>query len=146
MAKTKAIRFVAPGQVEMVELATPPPGPKQALVRMLASSLCNHPELRSYRGGEFAGYGSKYPMLAGEPGHEGVGEVAATGEGVTEVAVGDLVVMTGHGGDPTHRSTLLRRVDTLAKILPEEREAKAASILEMFGCAYHCVRVGWNHT
>ena len=118
----------------------------QALVRMLASSLCNHPELRSYYGDQPAGYGSHYPMAVGEPGHEGVGEIIALGEGAgaTNLAVGDIVAMTGHGGDPTHRSHVLKQADTLARILPDGRDPKPASILEMFGCAYHCIRAVWN--
>jgi len=144
MPKAKATQFVEPGRVELVRIEVPPPGPGQAAVRMLASSLCNHPELRSYRGGQPGGYGSRYPMEPGEPGHEGVGEVADIGDGVTDVAVGDIVAMTGHGGDPTHRSHVVKRADTLAVIRPDGRDPRAASCLEMFGCAYHCLRVGWQ--
>jgi len=144
MTTARAIQFVRPREVEIIEVDVPAPGPDQALVRMLASSLCNHPELRSYHGGQPAGYGSRYPMAPGEPGHEGVGEVVALGEGVNGIAVGDVVAMTGHGGDPTHRSHVLKRADTLARILPEGRDPKPAGILEMFGCAYHCIRAVWN--
>jgi threonine dehydrogenase-like Zn-dependent dehydrogenase len=144
MAKVKAFRFVAAGRVELVELEMPAAGPTQAVVRMLASSMCNHPELRSFRGGQLAGYGSRYPMQPGEPGHEGVGEVVEVGPKVRGLAVGDLVAMTGHGGDPTHRSHVCKEADTLARIEPHGRDPKAAAFLEMFGCAYHCVRVGWR--
>ena len=144
MSMARAIQFLAPGEVKLVEVDTADPSPTQALVRMLASSCCNYPELRSFRGGSADEYGSKYPMAPGEPGHEGVGVVESIGAEVQGVAVGDVVVMTGHGGDPTHRSHLLREADTLGVIHPGERDPSAASILEMFGCAYHCVRVGWR--
>ncbi|MCD6365457.1 MAG: alcohol dehydrogenase catalytic domain-containing protein [Planctomycetes bacterium] len=144
MATARAMQFVQPRQAQMVEVDLASPGPGQVAVRMLASSLCNHPELRSFYGGQPGGYGSSYPMAPGEPGHEGVGEVTDVGEGVTELAVGDIVVMTGHGGEATHRSHLLRKAETLARIQPDGRDAKAASILEMFGCAYHCIRAGWK--
>jgi threonine dehydrogenase-like Zn-dependent dehydrogenase len=144
MKRARALQFIKPGRVELVELDVPEPGPGVALVRMLASSTCNSSELRSERGGQPAGYGSAYPMAPGEPGHEGVGEVIAVGDEVTELAVGDLVAMTGHGGDPTHRSLVLKDAATLARIEPGERDPKAASFLEMFGCAYHCLRAGWR--
>ncbi len=144
MSDVKAIQFTAPGEVRLIGIDAPPPGIGQLAVRMLASSMCNHPELRSFHGGQPRGYGSHYPMTPGEPGHEGVGQVSAVGAEVTGFAVGDIVVMTGMGGDPTHRSHLLRRAETVAKIHPDGRDPRAASILEMFGCAYHCVRVAWK--
>ena len=45
----KAIQFTAPQQVQMVDVDVPAPNAGQVAVRMLASSLCNHPELRSYQ-------------------------------------------------------------------------------------------------
>ena len=63
----------------MVEIDVIEPGPGQALVRTRASSMCNHPELWSWRGGRSGGYGSTYPMAPGEPGHEAVGEVVVVG-------------------------------------------------------------------
>jgi len=144
MSTARAFQFVAPGEVACVDVETAEPSATQLLVRMLASSCCNHPELRSWRGGAAFGYGSSYPMLPGEPGHEGVGVVEAVGADVEGVAVGDVVAMTGHGGDPTHRSYLLREADTLAVLDPGGRDPRPASVLEMFGCAYHCVRAGWR--
>ena len=144
MAGARAIQFVEPGRVEMVDVPVRPPGAGQVVVEVLASSLCNHPERRSYHGGQRAGYGSRYPMPPGEPGHEAVGRVLALGECVHGIAEGDLVAMTGHGGDPTHRAIVLRQANTLAVIRPDGRDLHAASILEMFGCAYHCVRAGWR--
>jgi len=144
MTRGQALQFVRPGRVELTDIEVPEPGSGQVVVRMLASSLCNHPEVRSYRGGQPAGYGSSYPMAPGEPGHEGVGQVVSAGAGVTTVAPGDLVVMTGHGGDPLHRSVVLRDADAVAVIRPGDRDPRPASCLEMFGCAYHCVRAGWR--
>jgi threonine dehydrogenase-like Zn-dependent dehydrogenase len=140
----KALQFVEPGKVRLIETEFRPPGPGELAVRMLASSTCNHSELRSFHGGTPAGYGSRYPMAPGEPGHEGVGEVTAVGDDATDFGVGDIVAMTGMGGEPTHRSGVLRLADTVARIHPRGRDPKAASILEMFGCAYHCIRVGWE--
>lgn len=144
MPTARALQFVAPGQVQLIDVEIAPPAPDQLALRMLATSLCNYSELRSFRGGEVSGYGSHYPMLPGEPGHEGVGEIIAIGENVEGFAPGELVAVTGWGGEPAHCSHLLRRASAVAKIHPHERDPKPASILEMFGCAYHCLRVGWS--
>ncbi|BCW49472.1 hypothetical protein StoSoilB13_18140 [Arthrobacter sp. StoSoilB13] len=67
------------------EVERPTPGPGQALVRLIASGVC-HTDLHAAEG--------DWPVKPTPPfipGHEGVGEVVALGEGVTDVAVGDLV-------------------------------------------------------
>ena len=67
------------------ERETPVPGPGQALVKVIASGVC-HTDLHAVEGDW-----PVKPMLPLVPGHEGVGRVEALGEGVTELAVGDLV-------------------------------------------------------
>jgi threonine dehydrogenase-like Zn-dependent dehydrogenase len=144
MKSLKALQFIEPQKAEFIEIEKRQPLTGQVGIKMLATSLCNHSELRSYYGGEKTGYGSDYAMQIGEPGHEGIGMVIESGENVNEFIEGDLVVMTGHGGEPVHRSYIIREAKDIAKILPGKRNPKYASILEMFGCAYHCIRVGWN--
>lgn len=75
--------FGAPLVVEEVEL--PDPGPGQALVKVLYSGVC-HTDLHAAHG--------DWPVKPAPPfvpGHEGVGEVVAVGDGVTRVKVGDTV-------------------------------------------------------
>ena len=144
MAKVQAIRFLAPGEVRRVEIDSGAPGADEVGVRILASALCNHSELRALGGGQQFGYGSRYPMEPGEPGHEAIGRVEAAGREVSNLTEGDLVVMTGMGGEPVHRSYVVRQAQAVAKVTPGRRDPKSAAILEMFGCAYHCVRVGWQ--
>jgi propanol-preferring alcohol dehydrogenase len=128
----------------MVELETRAPGPGEVLIRTIATALCNHSELRSYHGGSREAYGSSYPMLPGEPGHEGVGTVEQVGAGVSGFSSGDTVALTGWGGDPAHRSMILREASQIARIIPGDRDPAEASILEMFASAYHCVKRGWD--
>jgi threonine dehydrogenase-like Zn-dependent dehydrogenase len=144
MNTIKALQFVEPQKVRMIEIEKTEPQKNQVAIKLLATSLCNHSELRSYYGGSVSGYGSNYPMLIGEPGHEGVGIIVKKGENVNEFEEGDIVVMTGHGGEPTHRSYLIREAKDVALVTPQGREPKNASILEMYGCAYHCIRKGWS--
>jgi NADPH:quinone reductase-like Zn-dependent oxidoreductase len=70
--------------MEMVEQPEPPPGPGQIVVRMRAASL-NYRDLLTVQG---KGGSYKLPFI---PFSDGAGEVAALGEGVTRVAVGDRV-------------------------------------------------------
>jgi S-(hydroxymethyl)mycothiol dehydrogenase len=73
-----------PGAVE--DFLVPHPGPGEALVRILASGVC-HTDLSAKNGV----FGTDYfPFLLG---HEGSGIVEEVGEGVTNVAKGDFVIM-----------------------------------------------------
>jgi S-(hydroxymethyl)mycothiol dehydrogenase len=73
----------APVSVETI--LVPDPGPGEALVRVQACGVC-HTDLH-YREG---GINDDFPFLLG---HEAAGTVEAVGEGVTEVAPGDFVVL-----------------------------------------------------
>ena len=71
--------------LEIEDMPLPEPGRDQALVRLIASGVC-HTDLHAAHG--------DWPVKPEPPfvpGHEGVGEVVAVGEGVTRVSVGDLV-------------------------------------------------------
>lgn len=79
---------VAPGRNETVRVETvtvPDPGPGEAVVEVQACGVC-HTDLH-YREG---GINDEFPFLLG---HEAAGLVEAVGEGVTEVAPGDFVVL-----------------------------------------------------
>ncbi|CAA9321634.1 MAG: Formaldehyde dehydrogenase MscR, NAD/mycothiol-dependent / S-nitrosomycothiol reductase MscR [uncultured Friedmanniella sp.] len=71
--------------VELVTVVVPDPGPGEAVVVVQACGVC-HTDLH-YREG---GIGDDYPYLLG---HEAAGVVEAVGEGVTDVAPGDYVVL-----------------------------------------------------
>jgi S-(hydroxymethyl)mycothiol dehydrogenase len=79
---------VAMAKGEPVGLRTvnvPDPGPGEALVDVAACGVC-HTDLHYKQGG----ISDDYPFLLG---HEAAGTVAAVGEGVTGLAVGDHVVL-----------------------------------------------------
>ncbi|WP_214106704.1 S-(hydroxymethyl)mycothiol dehydrogenase [Acrocarpospora catenulata] len=79
---------VARGKGEPVTLETvivPDPGPGEAVVTIQACGVC-HTDLH-YREG---GINDDFPFLLG---HEAAGVVEAVGEGVTEVAPGDYVIL-----------------------------------------------------
>ncbi|WP_269302907.1 S-(hydroxymethyl)mycothiol dehydrogenase [Aeromicrobium sp. HA] len=71
--------------VELVTINVPDPGPGEAVVTIQACGVC-HTDLH-YRQG---GINDEFPFLLG---HEAAGVVESVGEGVTEVAPGDFVVL-----------------------------------------------------
>src|SRR3978361_2491255 len=73
----------APVTIETV--IVPDPGPGEAIVDVQACGVC-HTDLH-YREG---GINDDFPCLLG---HEAAGVVSAIGEGVTNVAVGDYVIL-----------------------------------------------------
>jgi propanol-preferring alcohol dehydrogenase len=67
------------------DVPVPQPGPGQALVKLIASGVC-HTDLHAVQG--------DWPVKPTPPfipGHEGVGEVVALGEGVTDLTIGEIV-------------------------------------------------------
>ncbi|MCP2339046.1 S-(hydroxymethyl)mycothiol dehydrogenase [Actinomadura rupiterrae] len=79
---------IAPGKGQPVRIETitiPDPGPGEAVVQVQACGVC-HTDLH-YREG---GINDDFPFLLG---HEAAGVVESVGEGVTEVAPGDFVIL-----------------------------------------------------
>ncbi|WP_101525177.1 S-(hydroxymethyl)mycothiol dehydrogenase [Nocardioides houyundeii] len=86
MQQVKAVVARAKGEpVSLETINVPDPGPGEALVAVQACGVC-HTDLH-YREG---GINDDYPFLLG---HEAAGIVEQVGEGVTEVAPGDFVVL-----------------------------------------------------
>lgn len=83
MRAAQVRRFNAP--LELVEVPVPTPGAHQVLVRVRACGVC-HTDLHTVHGD----WPDK-PLLPRVPGHEVVGEVAAVGDDVDHLAVGDRV-------------------------------------------------------
>ena len=71
--------------VEIKTVIVPDPGPGEALVRVQACGVC-HTDLH-YREG---GIGDDFPYLLG---HEAAGLVESVGDGVTDLAPGDFVIL-----------------------------------------------------
>ncbi|KRF18940.1 S-(hydroxymethyl)mycothiol dehydrogenase [Nocardioides sp. Soil797] len=86
MQQVRAVVAKGKGQPVSVEtINVPDPGPGEAVVKIQACGVC-HTDLH-YREG---GINDDFPFLLG---HEAAGVVEAVGEGVTEVAAGDFVVL-----------------------------------------------------
>ncbi len=83
--KVKAAVAFAPNEpLQICEVTLADPGPGEVMVRLLATGLC-HSDLSALEGK----IAQTFPVVLG---HEGVGDVVAVGEGVTQFAVGDRVM------------------------------------------------------
>jgi S-(hydroxymethyl)mycothiol dehydrogenase len=90
---------VAAGKGEPVTVETvtiPDPGPGEAVVAVRACGVC-HTDLH-YREG---GINDEFPFLLG---HEAAGVVESVGDGVTDVAPGDFVILNWRAVDGTCRA------------------------------------------
>src|SRR4051812_21319794 len=76
--------------VSLERVVVPDAGPGEAVVTVQACGVC-HTDLH-YREG---GISDDFPFLLG---HEAAGVVESVGEGVTEVAPGDFVILNWRGG------------------------------------------------
>lgn len=81
----KACVFRGPGEVAVIDMATPEPGPGELVVRVAAAGLC-HSDVRVFKG-------EKYARPGVVPGHETSGIIAAVGQGVSGFHAGDRVAL-----------------------------------------------------
>jgi 2-desacetyl-2-hydroxyethyl bacteriochlorophyllide A dehydrogenase len=84
----RAVRIVAPGEVEIAHLPDPRPGPGEVLVRITAAGICGT-DLHLYEGR----FGS-FPLI---PGHDVAGVIAAAGTGAPAARVGERVTIDPAG-------------------------------------------------
>ena len=109
---TRGVVYAEPDAAPAVEeLTVEPPGPREVLVRILASGPC-HTDLQIV---EAKGLHMRFPILLG---HEGAGVVEEVGSDVTSLAPGDRVVVAWRApcgecpqcrrGDPRRCSSQLR--------------------------------------
>jgi threonine dehydrogenase-like Zn-dependent dehydrogenase len=90
----RAAVITAPETVEIATLPTPDPAPGEVLVELEGCGICGS-DLPVWQGREWF----DYPREAGAPGHEGWGRVAALGDGVDSVSVGDRVAAMSFRSD-----------------------------------------------
>jgi threonine dehydrogenase-like Zn-dependent dehydrogenase len=111
----RAARLAAPQTVEVVEIALPEPGPGQVRIKMEGCSLCAS-NIPVWQGRDWF----SYPIAAGNPGHEGWGEVDALGPGVKTVEIGARVAALSYHAyaeyDIAETTSLIRLPPALAGI------------------------------
>ena len=84
----RAAVLVAPRRFEIREIPAPLPGTNEVRVRLEGCGVCGS-NLAPFEGRPWF----EYPRAAGEPGHEGWGEIDAVGSGVKDFRKGERVAM-----------------------------------------------------
>ena len=125
--------FCGHGKSGMTQVPLREPDAGEVLVRLHGCGVCAS-NLPVWEGREWF----DYPLEAGAPGHEGWGEVAAMGEGVPDLAIGDRVALLSQHAYASHDfapATMVARIpDSIGdRPLPGEPLACAANILRRSG-------------
>ncbi len=142
----KAVMVTAPGQVEVVDVPEPTPGPRDIVVRPRACGICGSDVYYIAIGG--------IPPRQGETilGHEAAGEVVEVGAEVAGLSVGDHVVVNpmadpagiiGNGGPTGALSELLLIRDAVlgrsVTVVPNDLPFDIAALNEPMAVARHAV-------
>ena len=97
----RRLQIEAPGVAVWKDSPTPTPEAGEVLIRILGVTTCPHWDMHIFSGQPmFPGMKLEYPYLAGQPGHEAMGEVVALGADVKSLKVGDRVVAWRDTGKP----------------------------------------------
>jgi 2-desacetyl-2-hydroxyethyl bacteriochlorophyllide A dehydrogenase len=142
----KAVMVTAPGQVEVVEVPEPTPGPRDIVVRPRACGICGSDAYYIAIGG--------IPPRQGQTilGHEAAGEVVEVGSEVEGLSVGDHVVVNpmadpsgiiGNGGPTGALSELLLIREAVpghsVALVPDDLPFDIAALNEPMAVARHAV-------
>jgi threonine dehydrogenase-like Zn-dependent dehydrogenase len=126
----RASVIASPGCATVRAIEAPEPGPGQVLVKLEGSGVCAS-SLPVWEGRAWF----DYPQPAGAPGHEGWGRIAALGDGVTGLNVGDRVAAVSYRA---HAEYDLAQAGAVVK-LPGELDGMAVPG-EPLGCAANIFR------
>jgi 2-desacetyl-2-hydroxyethyl bacteriochlorophyllide A dehydrogenase len=126
--KSEALRLTEPGELDIVEIDVPDPGPGEVMIEVKANGICKG-DVAIFTGE--LNYG--YPFFHG---HEPVGVIAKTGAGITEFEPGDKVACLS---GPSYRKHVVDSVGRVAKI-PDQSADLALWITEPPSCAVNGVQ------
>jgi threonine dehydrogenase-like Zn-dependent dehydrogenase len=136
----KAAIVEKPGQFAVKDIDKPTITDDQVLLKVVVSSICNATDGHIYDG-SFEGFHDYYPQIMG---HEVCGDVVEVGKNVTDVQLGDrLVLYTQHGAFCEYTKVQINNRpdwEVYAKV-PKDFPVEAIPLSEMFhgayiGCAY----------
>ena len=140
----KVSMVTGPGKAEVLEAAQPTAGPKDVLIRMRACGICGSDAF-------YITIGGIPPRQGCTPlGHEPAGEVVDVGADVTDIAVGDHVVVNpmaapsgiiGNGGAAGALADFLLIEDAVRgvslEVIPEHVPFEVAALNEPMAVARH---------
>ena len=119
------------------EVPTPTPGSGEILLRVDAVTTCPQWDLHlRHNEPMFVGHQFHYPYTPGQPGHEATGVVAALGEGVTNLNIGDRVSAwrdVGHQVPGCYAQYVVHKADNVIKV-PSHLPPHATASVELAMC------------
>ncbi|MCZ0991218.1 zinc-dependent alcohol dehydrogenase [Streptomyces diastatochromogenes] len=152
MATMKSVQTGAVGKVEVVDVERPVPGPKDVLVKIRACGICGTDVTFLHMGGMPARAHLGGELVPVALGHEPAGEIVEVGAEVTELKVGDRVVVnpqdapTGiigcggrYGGMSEYLLVENATVGRSVAVFPDTVPFDVASLNEPMAVALHCV-------
>ncbi|MET9908180.1 zinc-binding dehydrogenase [Streptomyces sp. NPDC006476] len=150
MATMKSVKTGAQNHINLVDVERPVPGPKDVLVRIRACGICGTDTFFLHIGGMPAGTDGS--MRSIPLGHEPAGEIVEVGAEVTDLKVGDRVVVNpqgvpsgiiGCGGEHGAMSEYLLLEDAemgkTVAVFPDTVPFDVAALNEPMAVARHCV-------
>lgn len=145
----KSVQTGAAGAVEVIQLPSPEPGPRDAIMRVRACGICGTDAAFVDAGGAPSATGD---LASIHLGHEAAGEIVVVGADVEGLAVGDAVVVNpmdapsgliGCGGQlGGMREYLLIENAVLGRsvaVIPNDVPFAVAALNEPMAVAKHCV-------
>ncbi|MEU1405435.1 zinc-binding dehydrogenase [Streptomyces sp. NPDC005728] len=152
MATMKSVRTAGVGEVEVVDVERPEPGPKDVLVKIRACGICGTDVTFLHMGGMPARAHLGGDLVPVALGHEPAGEIVAVGAEVAGLKAGDRVVVDpqaaptgiiGCGGRYGAMSEYLlvenAEVGRSVAVFPDTVPFEVASLNEPMAVALHCV-------
>ncbi|MET7702577.1 zinc-binding dehydrogenase [Streptomyces sp. NPDC005485] len=152
MATMKSVRTGAVGKVDVVDVERPAPGPKDVLMKVRACGICGTDATFLHMGGMPARGHAGGELIPVALGHEPAGEIVEVGAEVTDLKVGDRVVVNpqaaptgiiGCGGKFGAMSDHLlienAVVGTSVAVFPETMPFAVAALNEPMAVARHAV-------
>src|SRR5579871_1689223 len=129
---------IGPGrECALLEVPTPQPGPGEVLLRVEAVTTCPQWDLHlRHNEPMFLGHQFHYPYTPGQPGHEATGEIAALGEGVTDLTVGDRVSAwrdPGHSRPGCYAQYVVHKAENVIRV-PAHLPSEATASVELAMC------------
>ena len=150
MATMKSVKTGAQNHIDLVDVERPAPGPKDVLVKIRACGICGTDTFFLHLGGMPAG--ADGTMRSIPLGHEPAGEIAEVGAEVTDLKVGDRVVVNpqgvpsgiiGCGGEHGAMSEYLlleeAEIGRTVAVFPDTVPFDVASLNEPMAVARHAV-------
>jgi threonine dehydrogenase-like Zn-dependent dehydrogenase len=133
----KTLQVGAGREFAILDVPTPQPGPGEVLMRVEAVTTCPQWDLHlRHNEPMFVGHRFHYPYTPGQPGHEATGVIAAVGEGVTELAVGDRVSAwrdVGHHVPGCYAQYVVHRAQNVIRV-PAGLPMEATASVELAMC------------